>query len=135
MGTRRIEQWRDNAKCRGLPSYLFYPSDEPGGVEAAKEFCQSCPVKSQCKEEALREKEQYGVWGGLSERERRRIAKRRRRVSELLSDTGQIPRSAPESVPSGGGRGSRAPSDVCAQGGATRPNHPHAGECPTEELG
>jgi WhiB family redox-sensing transcriptional regulator len=48
------------------------------GVEVARRICATCPVKEQCLEHALAHRIDHGVWGGASERERRRILKRRR---------------------------------------------------------
>ena len=66
--------------CRHEPSStaMFFPSDGVG-VEVARRICASCPVKQPCLEYALRHHIVHGVWGGASERERRRIARRRRR--------------------------------------------------------
>ena len=50
------------------------------GVEIASKLCESCPVKQPCLEYALAERVDHGVWGGCSERERRRILKRRRQA-------------------------------------------------------
>ena len=64
-------------RCRTeLPS-VFFPSDGVG-VEVARRICADCPVKAPCLEYALRNGIDHGVWGGTSERERRRIARRRR---------------------------------------------------------
>ena len=56
----------------------FFPSDG-AGVELARKICADCPVKEPCLEHALEQRIDHGVWGGCSERERRRILKRRRR--------------------------------------------------------
>jgi WhiB family transcriptional regulator, redox-sensing transcriptional regulator len=64
------------AKCVDLPRATFFPSDGVG-VEVAKRVCASCPVRSQCLEYALANRVMNGVWGGASERERRRMARRR----------------------------------------------------------
>ncbi|MGH7750294.1 MAG: WhiB family transcriptional regulator, partial [Candidatus Dormibacteria bacterium] len=53
------------------------PSDGVG-VEVARRICAECPSKEPCLEYALHNKIEHGVWGGASERERRRIARRRR---------------------------------------------------------
>ena len=58
-----------------LPS-LFFPSDGVG-VDTARRVCDGCPVKDQCLEYALDNRIDHGVWGGTSERERRRILKAR----------------------------------------------------------
>ncbi len=70
-------EWMSQAVCRNEPPAFFFPSDGVG-VEAARRICATCPVKSPCLEYALRNRIDHGVWGGTSERERRRIARRRR---------------------------------------------------------
>jgi WhiB family redox-sensing transcriptional regulator len=70
-------QWMARGNCAdGSPS-LFFPSDGVG-VEVARRICATCPVKGECLEHALVNRIDHGVWGGASERERRRILKRRR---------------------------------------------------------
>ncbi|MDA8391953.1 MAG: WhiB family transcriptional regulator [Actinomycetota bacterium] len=64
-------------KCRDLPPSLFFPSDGVG-VEVARKICAECSVREQCLEYAVSQRIDHGVWGGASERERRRIARRRR---------------------------------------------------------
>ena len=72
--------WRANAACRGLDPAIFYPvSDEE--AEQAKSVCDLCPVQSTCLEHALGIREKEGVWGGRTERERRRIIRQRRRTA------------------------------------------------------
>lgn len=68
------EAWRERAACRlpGAPD--FYPVDD-AGTEVAAAWCLSCPVQLECAEAGLREP--FGVWGGLSERQRARIRKQR----------------------------------------------------------
>jgi WhiB family redox-sensing transcriptional regulator len=51
------------------------------GVEIARRICADCPVKEPCLEYALHNRIEHGVWGGASERERRRIARRRRGIA------------------------------------------------------
>ncbi len=63
--------------CRSEAPSLFFPSDGVG-VEVARRICATCPVKLPCLEYALANSIDHGVWGGASERERRRIARRRR---------------------------------------------------------
>jgi WhiB family redox-sensing transcriptional regulator len=70
-------EWMAEGKCREVPPSVFFPSDGVG-VEAARRICAECPVKSPCLEYALVNRVDHGVWGGTSERERRRIARRRR---------------------------------------------------------
>lgn len=70
--------WRANAACRGLDPSIFYPlTDEE--AEQAKSVCDGCPVQASCLEHALGIREKEGVWGGRTERERRRIIRQRRR--------------------------------------------------------
>ncbi|HRW36538.1 MAG: WhiB family transcriptional regulator [Acidimicrobiales bacterium] len=69
--------WMRDGNCRHYPPSAFFPSDGVG-VDAARKICADCPVKAPCLEYALAERIDHGVWGGCSERERRRILKRRR---------------------------------------------------------
>src|ERR1700749_767274 len=69
--------WMAEGKCRELAPETFFPSDGVG-VEVARRICAECPVKSPCLEYALYNRIEHGVWGGASERERRRIARQRR---------------------------------------------------------
>jgi WhiB family transcriptional regulator, redox-sensing transcriptional regulator len=68
--------WQMRAACRGLDSSLFFhPEGERGAAKAvrehaAKALCATCPVLVQCREHALRVREPFGVWGGLTEAER-----------------------------------------------------------------
>ncbi len=69
--------WMASGNCRNHPPTLFFPSDGVG-VDRARKICASCPVAEPCLEYALEHRIDHGVWGGTSERERRRILKRRR---------------------------------------------------------
>jgi WhiB family redox-sensing transcriptional regulator len=76
--------WQLKGLCRGNHSYLFFP---PSSVERkeererreakAKAICSACPVKIDCLEFALEIREPYGIWGGLTETERRQMLVRR----------------------------------------------------------
>jgi WhiB family transcriptional regulator, redox-sensing transcriptional regulator len=72
--------WMALGLCRMYAPSTFFPSDGVG-VDKARKICASCPVKSECLEHALEHRIEHGVWGGCSERERRRILKRRRDLS------------------------------------------------------
>ena len=72
--------WMFHARCRGISPAEFFPSDGTG-VETAQRVCAVCPVRSECLEYALLNRIEHGVWGGASERERRRILRRRRDVA------------------------------------------------------
>jgi WhiB family redox-sensing transcriptional regulator len=70
--------WRQRAACRGVEPEVFYPvSDED--AEEAKAICRGCPVRETCLEFALVNRERDGVWGGATERERRRMLRHRRK--------------------------------------------------------
>ena len=68
--------WMFHARCRGINPAEFFPSDGTG-VETAQRVCAACPVTSECLEYALQHGEKFGIWGGLSERERRRVRRQR----------------------------------------------------------
>lgn len=69
--------WMALGSCRVERPAVFFPSDGVG-VDVARRVCAACPVKEPCLEYALAERIDHGVWGGASERERRRILKSRR---------------------------------------------------------
>jgi len=79
-------RWMLEAKCRGRAPTDFFPSDGVG-VEQARKVCADCPVKEPCLEYALTYRIDHGVWGGASERERRRILRRRRHEVRTPSPT------------------------------------------------
>jgi WhiB family redox-sensing transcriptional regulator len=67
-------EWQTDAACRGMDSELFYPGqgEDPN---PAKAICRLCDVQASCLAYALNRPERFGVWGGLTVRERRRILK------------------------------------------------------------
>ncbi len=70
--------WQAFARCKGVPAEVFYPlTDEE--AEEPKAICAKCPVREACLEYAIAAREKDGVWGGLTDRERRRLIRRRRR--------------------------------------------------------
>jgi len=75
--------WMAEGNCRLYPPAVFFPSDGVG-VDRARKICRDCPVAARCLEYALEERIEHGVWGGCSERERRRILKRRRDETDTL---------------------------------------------------
>ena len=83
----RPTSWRAEANCAGVDPELFYP--KRGGskdlqaeqIAAAKAVCEGCTVRPMCLVEALERNEEQGIWGGLSERERRVLARRLPRVA------------------------------------------------------
>jgi WhiB family redox-sensing transcriptional regulator len=66
------EQWQDRALCSQTDPEAFFP-EKGGSTREAKKICQRCSVRSECLEYALAHDERFGIWGGLSERERRRL--------------------------------------------------------------
>ena len=71
--------WLTRAACRGMDPELFFPErGEP--TEPAKAVCAGCPVRGECLDYALTNVERFGIWGGLSERERRAIRRRQVRA-------------------------------------------------------
>lgn len=68
--------WMSQGNCRLYAPATFFPSDGVG-VDRARKICATCPVIETCLDYALEERIEHGVWGGCSERERRRILKRR----------------------------------------------------------
>jgi WhiB family redox-sensing transcriptional regulator len=69
--------WMLNARCRDAAPGAFFPSDGVG-VDRARQVCAECAVQAECLEYALEFRIDHGVWGGCSERERRRILRQRR---------------------------------------------------------
>lgn len=69
--------WQTEANCLGVDADLFFP-ERGASTKEAKAVCQGCEVKNDCLEYALKNGEKFGIWGGLSERERRRIRRVRR---------------------------------------------------------
>jgi WhiB family redox-sensing transcriptional regulator len=67
--------WQERALCAQTDPEAFFP-DKGGSTREPKRICLSCEVRVQCLEYALENDERFGIWGGLSERERRRVKKR-----------------------------------------------------------
>ena len=78
--TRMNLSWRQRAACRGIDPNVFYPPSEEE-AEEAKSICAACPVREACLEYALANRERDGVWGGATERERRRLVRQRRKTA------------------------------------------------------
>ena len=70
------ENWQDLANCLGVDPDLFFP-ERGASTREAKEVCRGCVVREECLEFALANGEKFGIWGGMSERERRRIRRQR----------------------------------------------------------
>jgi WhiB family transcriptional regulator, redox-sensing transcriptional regulator len=71
-----LGRWADLASCRSLSPDLFFP-ETANDEDAAKSVCAGCPVRAECLEHALAAGEPYGIWGGLTLRERRLVRRAR----------------------------------------------------------
>jgi len=82
-----IGRWRAQAACRDVDPDLFFPVGVTGPAEIqiaqAKAVCGACQVREECLEFAVDTNQEYGVWGGTSEEERRAI-RRARRAARLM---------------------------------------------------
>ncbi len=82
MAITNDDDWPLRAKCRGMNDALF---PEGKGQKRAKTVCMGCPVRSLCLAEALDNRIEWGVWGGLTERERRQLLRQRPDVKSWLA--------------------------------------------------
>lgn len=74
--------WRQKGACQGLDPAVFFPDEgDEVSAEVAIAVCGTCDVRIACLEHALASREKEGVWGGTTERERRRIIRQRRRTA------------------------------------------------------
>ncbi|MGH9067661.1 MAG: WhiB family transcriptional regulator [Acidimicrobiales bacterium] len=82
-----IDEWRGQAACRDVDPDLFFPVGVTGPAEiqiaTAKGVCGDCLVRQDCLEFAVQTNQEYGVWGGTSEEERRTIRRARRAAARL----------------------------------------------------
>ena len=85
--------WRERAACRGEDPELFFPIGSTGPaldqIAEAKEVCGRCPVREACLDFALSTGQAYGIWGGLTEDERRSLRRRRQRAATRRSSADQ----------------------------------------------
>jgi WhiB family transcriptional regulator, redox-sensing transcriptional regulator len=81
--------WRKDATCRDLNPELFFPIGVTGQavdqIEIAKMYCGNCPSKDQCLEFAVTTNQEYGVWGGTTEDERRVLRRQWRAANRRTS--------------------------------------------------
>ncbi len=73
--TTQTTDWRENSLCAQTDPEAFHP-EKGGSTREAKKVCMSCEVREECLHWALDNNERYGIWGGLSERERRKLHKK-----------------------------------------------------------
>ena len=84
--------WRDQAACRDADPELFFPDDDRSAraqVKTAKLICRGCPVSATCLNWALASGQEAGIWGGLTEDERRRLSRRGLLSTGLTAPTGR----------------------------------------------
>ena len=71
-GDADAQDWQERALCAQTDPEAFFP-EKGGSTREAKRICSGCDVRAECLEYALAHDERFGIWGGLSERERRRL--------------------------------------------------------------
>jgi Transcription factor WhiB. len=76
LGAVDKQEWQERALCAQTDPDAFFP-EKGGSTREAKAVCMGCEVRSECLEYALTRDERFGIWGGYSERERRKIKNRR----------------------------------------------------------
>ncbi len=72
QGDTEEQEWQERALCAQTDPEAFFP-EKGGSTREAKRICSGCDVKAECLDYALAHDERFGIWGGLSERERRRL--------------------------------------------------------------
>jgi WhiB family redox-sensing transcriptional regulator len=75
LGEPEEQEWQERALCAQTDPEAFFP-EKGGSTREAKRICSGCEVRYECLEYALANDERFGIWGGLSERERRRLKRR-----------------------------------------------------------
>lgn len=77
------QQWQLSANCMGVDPELFFP-ERGGSTREAKEVCRGCIVSDLCLDFAIVNNEKFGIWGGMTERERRSV---RRHRAQMIGQT------------------------------------------------
>ena len=88
-----IPAWQDNALCAETDPEAFFP-EKGGSTREAKQVCRACEVRAECLTFALERDERFGIYGGLSERERRRL--RYRFGRDIAAAVASVIPSAPQ---------------------------------------
>lgn len=101
------DRWQSKAECRSADAMLFFsPDEERGAAKAArarvaKQICNMCPVLKQCRDDAISRAEPYGVWGGMSEDERKPFIDRiKHQRQAAVRSAAAIARNRPEEIAS-----------------------------------
>lgn len=79
---QQVIGWQASARCTEVDPEIFFP-ERGGSSRAARAVCNDCSVREECLRYALTNREQFGIWGGTSERERRKL--RKLRITRLAS--------------------------------------------------
>jgi WhiB family redox-sensing transcriptional regulator len=78
-------EWQSRAACKDCDPELFFPLGTTGAavpdIEWAKTICATCPVQPECLDFALKTRQEFGIWGGTTEDERRALARAARKVN------------------------------------------------------
>lgn len=89
MAVKLLEDWWQAAACRNADPELFFPisatAASRGDIGRAKQICASCPVNSPCLRYALAHRQEQGIWGGLTDEERRSLDRPRRREHDAAA--------------------------------------------------
>jgi WhiB family redox-sensing transcriptional regulator len=97
LGAQRPPDWMAEGLCAQTDPEAFFP-DKGGSVRHGKRICDDCLVMAECLDYALEHDERFGIWGGLSERERRVLRKQRKRALTKQALTGEAPPVDPVSA-------------------------------------
>ena len=100
--------WTPAAKCAGSEDILFADGPDQRKVRL---FCRDCPVQRECLAEALDARMEWGVWGGMTERDRRALLRQRPDVTSWRELLFESPKPAAPSARSGSARGQAPASD------------------------
>lgn len=76
--------WRAEAACRDYDPEIFFPEDENPAAKA-KAICATCPVRMECLDWAIRNREPEGIWGGMTAAERRRVRRQRQKEAARVA--------------------------------------------------
>ncbi|HEV3353646.1 MAG TPA: WhiB family transcriptional regulator [Acidimicrobiales bacterium] len=96
------QDWHRHGACRHCAPELFFPigttaSDVVADIEAAKAICATCPVQPECLRYAVETRQEYGIWGGTTEDERRGLRKAMRAAERRIEVPNREP--APQAAP------------------------------------
>jgi hypothetical protein len=82
------QSWMRSAACANVDAELFFPATSRQPATEAKQICAACPVQAECLEYSLVNEEEFGVWGGLTEKERRQLLDERQHQHDGRSQEG-----------------------------------------------